>query len=422
MAKFGGKSIIASAGAFYLDLALGAVIDNNNDNNQDNSEILAIIENQKILTKLQNESIYEQRMASFKQQEYDDLVRGIMLMKNLHYDTRERITNVLTNDIKDNFFDIVDFTNFTKTVENINKSLTNDYSLPQVSYTELVAISRIRAHKNMTYVGISIEIPMVNHTDSTNVSELIPIPYLFGTETRIFDINSELFLKRKQQWYTMPRSVFDICKRTGINIYCNSMEIMNLEKPNNCTISLILSKKPQCESKIIPTQTYWMKTSQTSIYWYVVEPIKFKVTCGDTYNIYILKRSAEIALPRDCDINEITKNVLIDTDLQIESEISQPFLKLNVSIYNSLYKNWTYNVTNIDKNNVISSELLANIIKLEQKAKERRNPGLFRRVLTTIAVPFRFIMTLLGNHFGQIVYYIISIPCILVILCLFKRN
>lgn len=107
------------------------------------------------------------------------------------------VNKIFANDIRENIFEIIDFTNFTNEIKSTNESLSTDRFLPNVEIDDLIDLSKVITYKNRTHAQISIEIPIIS-TRSSSLFEIIPIPFLKNGKTNIFDMNSELFLKNKR--------------------------------------------------------------------------------------------------------------------------------------------------------------------------------------------------------------------------------
>lgn len=72
------------------------------------------------------------------------------------------------------------------------------------------------------------------------------------------------------------------------------MEYSYLLKADEYLRSIILNEKPKCSYKPIENKTYWLKTSKLSIFCYIVEPLRLRITCNDKSMVYHLIESKEI--------------------------------------------------------------------------------------------------------------------------------
>lgn len=65
--------------------------------------------------------------------------------------------------------------------------------------------------------------------------------------------------------------------------------------------------------------------------------------------------------------NEIVHNSITETT----EEIANSNLKIDLIIFDSIYKNWTYDVANIDKNAIMSIKINNNLNNLKDSLEDK---------------------------------------------------
>lgn len=224
-------------------------------------------------------------------------------------------------------------------IKNTNNELLPNHTLPPLEINDLLNLSRILPSKNGTHIIVKVEVPIISKVDSV-LSELIPLPFNKNGGTVIFNINSKLIIiDSKNNTKIMPRCIYDECEHFDNITVCNSMLVMNLENPTECIMSILSKKSINCAHKYISNQNYWIKLFETSAYCYILSPIKMKVACGDSYKIHNLTFSQELDYREECDIYQMISEMSYNSTTQTTIEIIRPYLKLNFSIYDSIYKN-----------------------------------------------------------------------------------
>lgn len=100
-------------------------------------------------------------------------------------------------------------------------------------------------------------------------------------------------------------------------------------------------------------------------------------------------------------------------------EIIKPFFSFNISIYDPIYGNWTYNISNINEHDLVSVEIRKNLHANEQLIDSFDELSPIRKALKIMAMPFSFIFS---EYFVQIILFLILplyffIKCTRVFVC-----
>lgn len=166
---------------------------------------------------------------------------------------------------------------------------------------------------------------------------------------------------------------------------------MNVETLDMCTRSILNGRIENCKNHTIKTRNYWIKTSEFSMYIYIANPIMIKIACGNAFKIISLQKSKEIDFEDQCEITKITNDMILDQSLDTYEEINSRNWVVNVTIFDHILKNWTYNITNINKNEILAMEMVENLNKMEEQVKKNNEPNVVKKALRIIAYPFNML-------------------------------
>lgn len=238
--KLGGKGLVFSGGAYGVDKLIGTF-------GQSNNEVISnSVHNDRMMFENFNRKMTEKKMIDDKTQEYNDLIKGLMTIKSQHIQSKSSIGSAFSKNIREELFNIIDFSNFTSKIEETNKILSPDFSLPKMEVNEIIELSKVVTYVNETDIKVSIEIPIIKIESPSIITEIIPVPFSQSdNNTALLNLNSELYIKNGgNEKFFLPRNVFDECKHSNEVVLCNSREIDSLETPNKCLDSLINERKP----------------------------------------------------------------------------------------------------------------------------------------------------------------------------------
>lgn len=155
-----------------------------------------------------------------------------------------------------------------------------------------------------------------------------------------------------------------------------------------------------------------MKTSKYSIYCYIINPVKIKITCDDSSKIYNLNESQELYIEENCDVVRMMSNMNLNSKAIATEDIIMPFLNINLTTYDPINKNWTFNMSYIDKNDITSLKIKRNLDKMESKTKE--SP--IRKILGIIALPFKYLVEIIAGNFFEVgIIYLLPALCIYIL-------
>lgn len=359
----------------------------------DSSTINKILDTQNTIIKHFNQTNHNNDMIDRKLLEYQELANALTNMKIDHMENTEKYKAILRNDIRSQIFGIIDVNDLLLKINKTNEEIKPNRTLPNVDIITMLDLSKMVSSKNTTHIKISIEIPVLS-MEYKELNEIVPLPYNRGGKTVIQNMNSKLYFKGKNnETLIVPMDIFDKCMHLDNLTICNSVDLMLMEYPNECIQSILNKKTIKCEYKQIPNHNYWIQLSESSIYCFIVEPIQIKISCEDSEKIYNLTKSMEIDY-EGCNVYRMINEIQYNSTSQTTIEIIQPNLQMNLSIYDSIYGNWSYNLTEINQNQIILIKAVEQIQNMTMPSENKTKRGILMKILKFLGAPFGFLQRL----------------------------
>lgn len=223
-------------------------------------------------------------------------------------------------------------------MKDINLKLKPNFSLPNIKSTEQIDFLEIFPAINDTFLTVSINLPVINKI-GIETSEFIPIPMREDKTLYILDMKTTKYYVQDMKVHLLPNDTFNsLCKSTTSTIICNNFLENYTEEPSVCFSNLILhNTDTECIYKQIEYKNYFIKTSETSIFVYIVDPIKIIKNCRGKNKILDLTYSHHMLLPPGCTIYKyIEKAQLINGKTTISDMRKQNInLKIDLSNFES---------------------------------------------------------------------------------------
>lgn len=384
------KSIVVSGISFLLSNVMSG-----SEPVVDASTIKVILDNQNTIIKHFNQTNHNNDMIDRKMLEYQELANLLTNMKIDHIEDTDKFRAVLKNDIRSQIFKIIDVNDFLSKINATNEELKPNRTLPNVDIVTLLDLSKMISSKNLTHIKISVEVPILN-MKTKDLNELIPLPYNRGEKTVIQNMNSKLyFTGDHNETLIIPNEIFEQCIHLENLTICNSVDLMLMEYPDECMQSILRKKTIKCENKQIQNHNYWIQTSESSIYCFIVEPVQIKISCEDSEKSYNLTKSMEIDY-EGCNVYKMVNEIQYNSTSQTTVEIIKPNMQMNLSIYDSIYGNWSYNLTNINQNQIILLKAVEQIQNVTIPLNQRGREGKFLKILRIIGSPLNFLSKMLS--------------------------
>lgn len=243
-----------------------------------------------------------------------------------------------------------------------------------------------------------------------SLSQIIPIPFLKNNVTHILKSNTKFLLNNGTLISEIPAKILSECIQTSKITLCNSLYSDQLLKINNCT-NAILAKNPfdkLCTYEKMPETTKITKTSDKSVYIYVLKPVLLKIFCGTNSKIVNVTHSQEIFYGNYCKIFKPINNFMqndLSTIIKIETELIEP----DFSIFENGF--WSENSQYLNKYNFEIQQLYRDF-KQNQMEYERR--------ARLLEIPEANFLSFLSDFLSEnIIIYLaiyVLVPIILVLL------
>lgn len=134
-----------------------------------------------------------QILTHTKFSEYDDLMRTLIALKSKHIIDTAKYKQILGNEPLRNIFEIIDYEELNFILNETNAELAPNRMLPKLNVFNLFKLGKLKTLKTQSHINISLRLPIVT-TEATDLNEIIPIPFNESGYTKIFDINSTMFI------------------------------------------------------------------------------------------------------------------------------------------------------------------------------------------------------------------------------------
>lgn len=287
-----------------------------------------------------------------------DLLHLTSTMLEDHRLYMQKLENFWNNSILDQLFTLVEVSEFKDQLDFINGTLNEGYMLPNLTSFEILNVAKTSLHQNESHVTVTVKLPILK-TEYLMLNEFFPVPVTRDNKTVLLDLDREYFVFNKDiEVLILPSSIFDDCCSFMDLTICNSWLYDAFETPNNCVKSLLLENNDRfCAHKTIEHKNYLIRTSDKSIYAYIVEPLLFKISCAGKNKIIEVKKSELITFPEECEIFKHTDSTISNTSL-MSVEVDTPFFRFEVKTFNSTEEKWHTNIDIIEKDDLKFIELL----------------------------------------------------------------
>lgn len=423
--KYLGKFILADLAVSALTYTVKTTWDNTGIKSINVSTAEEMLHISESIREYQEEKQLLDEMQATKMRQYHEIRDLLSRAKMTHYQMTKKIIHIMHRNIRTAFYQVIDYQDFVKIVEKTNKELAPNRTLPDYSGNALFEFSKIITSKNTTHASVTLEIPIIG-IEMYSLKEFIPIPYKSGNDTKIVDLNSAYFYKSKHnQAKIIPNTEIERCMSYENFTLCNSLTKLYLQDPDIC-MDLVIFKRDgnQCPIKIIENKDYYMVTSDMSIYCYTLNRTRFKIMCNSQDYIYEIHKSDEISFENECDVIDSSSEIIFNRTSESSIEITTSLIQPDFKVYDMILKNWTYNITSINKHNIKLLEIKRNIMDLNVKLEKIKNEEtsgalmIIFNIMNFVATPFRLIIELVMK-LGTIAQIILIMFVSPMIICLY---
>lgn len=274
------------------------------------------------------DSIHNLQKNASEREQISRLLTTSLLAIDRHNKDTEKYINALGKELVPKFFSIVDIKTFLDALQNIQRKLPYDSPVLLLKPSEILRISFIQSELLGEKIQITLRIPMISREKYT-LSTLTPIPVTRDNTSFILNTDTKYIIKNETTVGEIPISTLSQCIQTANLTICGSSLSREVLELNDCTRALIENKTTTalCTYRVLPTKNQLIHISDSSIYAYIVSPIRLKISCGLSTNIINLNDSTEIDFQRECKVVQISNEIQPDytsTTVNIESTLIKP--------------------------------------------------------------------------------------------------
>lgn len=287
-----------------------------------------------------DQTIYdiEKRIQNMTQKIFDDQAINnlifTVIFQILKYQTYQNKLNLLfTNEFRENLFDIVDFQNFSRTIEHINRDkLPSNLFIPQIKLGHGNELINAFWKINETNLSVILHLPVLNRNKYV-LRELIPIPVIDQNITYILNLPSTLFFKFDSKMFNFTNRLNSkYCIEQGDLTVCNSLILDDLQEVSSCAKRIIQeNSKDYCLFETISHRNYLIEISKSLLYASIVKPMDILMQCMGFEKEITLNKSQFLPFARDCNIFKRTYPNLSDPRIT-SINLTNKFIKPNLSL------------------------------------------------------------------------------------------
>lgn len=310
-----------------------------------------------------------------------------------HWRDTVTLTGILDQKPRAIFFNLIDVWNFTKQLEIANEKLKPGFSLPCLDILEILDVSNTETSKNSTHVQLIINIPIMSNK-TFDLGEIIPIPFNTINGTEIIDMNSHYyFIDEDEKVKILSGDNLKNCHKVYGLTLCNSIEMEKIEDGTLCMNSIVLKQTHKnCKTKNIARKNYILRTSQYSVFCYVVEPLVLRIKCGNEDSLHNVTNNEEFNFEENCIAYKRMDN---DNLTLTESSMNCEFSESNFTIFTSSLEKDSMQFQLLDKDGI---EQLIN--KEEESIRRMEKAGKHEKtILQRTLLKYQDFKTIVSNFF-----------------------
>lgn len=235
--------------------------------------------------------------------QFNNIINSILFTAHIHEKMQMRLNHIYSGEIHTRLFEIIDYSKFLLTVEDINKKLGPNLKLPKFDSMKKNNLIEAYSQFNKTHLMISVDLPVIQK-DGHFISELIPIPINENGTLFLLDLKETIFFKGDSNYRLLSdETLKSLCKTNKKQTICNNFLEDLAEKVPMCLHNLLMELSDvNCIYKEIPFANYFIRVSEQYIYAFIVNPIKIVKGCGGADDIIYLTQSTRVFAPKGCEL------------------------------------------------------------------------------------------------------------------------
>lgn len=221
-----------------------------------------------------------------------------------------KLNDIYYGDINSHLFEIIDFEQFSSTLNTINKSLAPNLTLPNIITMSRNKFLKTITDYNSTHLIVSVDIPIMQKR-GFDLNEFVPLPIEENGKTYILDIPTTSYYENASRILLFPEDHTKniLCVTQDKTTICNSFfEDYNVNA-STCMYNLLKNKSDTgCTYREIPSHNYFIKLTDGVFYFHLKYAIKIAVDCRGNIITMHVTASGMVHLPSGCEIYKYNTN------------------------------------------------------------------------------------------------------------------
>lgn len=235
---------------------------------------------------------------------FSNIINRIILSSQCYDDINKKLNNVFYGNISSKLSEIIDFQEFSNTIDTINEMLAPNLALPNIKTLSQNNFIKAYTYFKSTDLTISIVLPVI-HSKYCDIFEFTPLPFEENNKTYILDMPTTTYYMNGSKILLFPnvQTKNALCKSQDTLTICNSfLEDYHVKTPI-CMYNLLNNiSDVQCTYKEIPKQNYFIKLTNGILYAHLIYPIRLVQSCKGNVISTTITNSGKIFFSTDCEI------------------------------------------------------------------------------------------------------------------------
>lgn len=257
-----------------------------------------------------------------------DIINQIIMSSVITADEFNRDTvrfqQALSNDLKENFFKVIDLKTFNDTLHEMD----HNSQLSEMHPNNVIKLSNIDSYLVNNTIVIEAHVPIISK-QLYQLIHFIPIPIIQNQNNFILNMDSKYLIKNNSIIREMSLSSLAQCLHITKFTACNTLIMDQIMEIDNCTRAIIRKEKIQakCIYQSLPNKSQIIRLTQDSVYVHMVKPILLKIACGQRIEVFNVTKSTEITHEKHCNVFNPHSNQTEDINsitIKIRKSFSEP--------------------------------------------------------------------------------------------------
>lgn len=230
-----------------------------------------------------------------------NVINVISFSAQMHEKMQIKLNDIYYGSIDSRLFEIIDFQEFSKTVDSINKMLEPNLKLPAITTMSKNKFIKTYTDYNTTHLIVSVDLPVINRM-GFDMSEIIPLPMEENGKLFILDMPTTTYYKNGSRILSFPEEKVKnaLCKTQDRLTICNSFLEDYNSNASNCIYNLLKNNSDvECTYREIPKRNYLIQLSDGILYLHLLYPIKIVIDCRGRVLAMTIPKSSKVYILAD---------------------------------------------------------------------------------------------------------------------------